>query len=170
MAADSMAPRGGGSYKYRGNPCCSSAVQHHQVCYMWATGSFLRVPHGSTASPLCSSSLNCSITNIKKSSVYSNTGSVSEHVGWIRRELLLKKASSGDISRVLPVLSELEGDDLERIVRWLPGSALVDGKSSFQILPFIMRDCCWFYGLQPRRSRNSTWLTGRRSFVRWPLI
>ena len=100
-------------------------------------------PHGSTASPLCSSSLNCSITNIKKSSVYSNTGGVSEHVGWVRRELLLKKASSGDISRVLPVLSELEGDDLERIVRWLPGSALVDGKSFFQILPFIMR-ILWF--------------------------
>ncbi|KAF9654392.1 hypothetical protein BDM02DRAFT_85235 [Thelephora ganbajun] len=82
-----------------------------------------------TISPRCSSSLNCSITSIKKSSVYSNTGSVSEHVGWIRRELLLKKASSGDISRVLPILSELQSDDLRRIVKWLPGSTGVDGKS-----------------------------------------
>ena len=59
--------------------------------------------------------------------MYSNIGSVSEHVGWIRRELLLKKASSGDISRVLPILSELERDDLQRIVSWLPGSTIVDG-------------------------------------------
>jgi len=82
-----------------------------------------------TISPRCSSSLNCSIVNIKKTSVYSNTGSVLEHVGWIRRELLLKKASSGDISRVLPVLSELQSDDLQRIVRWLPVSTQVDDKT-----------------------------------------
>jgi len=61
--------------------------------------------------------------------VYLYTGGVSEHVGWIRRELLLKKASSGDISRVLPVLSELQSDDLQRIAQWLPGSTKVDGKS-----------------------------------------
>lgn len=67
--------------------------------------------------------------NIKKTWVYSNTGSLSEHVGWVRRELLLKKASSGDISRVLPVLSELRGDALQMIGKWLPGSTVVDGKS-----------------------------------------
>jgi len=50
-------------------------------------------------------------------------------VGWIRRELLLKKASSGDISRVLPVLSELQSDGLQRIVSWLPGSTAFDGRS-----------------------------------------
>lgn len=61
--------------------------------------------------------------------MYSNTGSVSEHVGWIRRELLLKKASSGDISRVLPALSEMRSDDLQRIVLWLPGSVVADGTS-----------------------------------------
>jgi len=74
---------------------------------------------GFTVSPRCSSSLGCSIVNIKKTAVYSNTGGVSEHVGWIRRELLLKKASSGDISRVLPVLSELQSGDLQRIMEWL---------------------------------------------------
>ena len=68
--------------------------------------------------------------------MYSYTGGVSEHVGWIRRELLLKKASSGDISRVLPVLSELQSDDLQRIVQWLPGSTKVDGKSFFGFLTF----------------------------------
>ena len=70
--------------------------------------------------------------NIKKTSVYSHAGSVSEHVGWIRRELLLKKASSGDISRVLPVLSELQSDDLQKIIQWLPGFTQVDGKSCFK--------------------------------------
>ena len=55
-----------------------------------------------------------------------------EHVGWIRRELLLKKASSGDISRVLPALSEMQSDDLQMIVQWLPGSTQVDGKSFFK--------------------------------------
>ena len=84
---------------------------------------------GSGVSARCSSSLSCSITSIKKSPVYSNTGGVSEHVGWIRRELLLKKASSGDISRVLPVLSELQSGDLQRIVSWLPGSTVVDSTS-----------------------------------------
>lgn len=61
--------------------------------------------------------------------MYSNAGSASEHVGWMRRELLLKKASSGGVFRVLPVLSELQSGDLERIVEWLPGSTTVDGKS-----------------------------------------
>ena len=65
--------------------------------------------------------------------MYSNSGSLSEHVGWIRRELLLKKASSGDISRVLPVLSGLRGDDLQKIAKWLPGSGPVDGESSFKL-------------------------------------
>jgi hypothetical protein len=83
--------------------------------------------HGFTTSPRCSSSLKFSIVNIKKNTVYSNSGILSEHVGWIRRELLLKKASSGDISRVLPMLYELERDDLQWIVKWLPGSAGVDG-------------------------------------------
>lgn len=102
------------------------------------TGFLVPDPHGFTTSPRCSSSLNCTIVNIKKTPVYSNAGTVSEHVGWIRRELLLKKASSGDISRVLPVLSELQGHDLRRIAQWLPGSTLVDGKSLIQILPFIL--------------------------------
>jgi hypothetical protein len=63
-----------------------------------------------------------------------------EHVGWIRRELLLKKASSGDISRVLPVLSELQSNDLQRIVTWLPGSTVVDGTS---LIPtFALKDSC----------------------------
>ena len=64
--------------------------------------------------------------------MYSNSGTLSEHVGWIRRELLLKKASCGDISRVSPVLSGLQGEDLRRIGRWLPGTPVVDGKSSFK--------------------------------------
>jgi hypothetical protein len=85
-------------------------------------------PESFTASPKCSSSLKCSIMNVKKISVYSNTGSVSEHIGWVRRELLLKKVLSGDISRVLPILSELQSGDLERIVQWLPGSTQADGK------------------------------------------
>lgn len=85
-------------------------------------------PHGFTPSQRCSSSLNCSIRNIKKSIVYSNSGSLSEHIGWIRRELLLKKSSSGEISRVLPVLSELYGDDLRRIAKWLPESTVVGGE------------------------------------------
>lgn len=71
--------------------------------------------------------------NFKMVSVYSNSGSLSEHIGWVRRELLLKKASSGDIFRVLPVLSGLRGDDLQRIVKWLPGSIEVDGESLFKL-------------------------------------
>jgi len=92
---------------------------------------------GCTTSPRCSASLNCSIMNIRKNSVYSNTGTVSEHVGWIRRELLLKKASSGDISRVLPVLSELRNDDLQMIVTWLPVSTTTDG-TSFFLIPVLI--------------------------------
>lgn len=68
--------------------------------------------------------------------MYAYTGSVSEHVGWIRRELLLKKASSGDISRVLPVLSELQSDDLQRITEWLPGPTAADGKFLFKFPAF----------------------------------
>jgi len=104
-----------------------------------ATGFPLPDPHGFTASPRCSSSLDCTIVNIKRIPVYSNTGSLSEHVGWIRRELLLKKASSGDISRVLPMLSELQGRDLQRIAQWLPGSTLVDGKSLIRISAFTLQ-------------------------------
>jgi hypothetical protein len=74
--------------------------------------------------------------------VYSNTGSVAEHVGWIRRELLLKKASTGDISRVLPLLSELESDDLRRIVTWLPESTEVDGTSVLRISTSVLHGGC----------------------------
>jgi hypothetical protein len=108
-------------------------MRHHQVRKLEFM-KFVLPPHVFTTSPRCSSSLNCSIANIKKTCVYSNSGSLSEHVGWIRRELLLKRASSGDISRVLPMLSELRGDDLQRIVKWLPESIVVDGKS-FGFLP-----------------------------------
>ena len=94
----------------------------------------LPLPHGFTTSPRCSDSLNCSIVNVKRVSVYSNFGNLPEHVGWIRRELLLKKASSGGISRVLPVLSELRGNDLQRVGRWLPGSTVIDGKCLFRLL------------------------------------
>lgn len=106
-------------------------MRRRQVCNVCVRGFLLPDPHGFPTSPRCSSSLNCTITNIKKRSVYSNTGNVSEHVGWIRRELLLKKASSGDVSRVPPLLSELQSGDLQRIVQWLPRSTVVDGTSSF---------------------------------------
>ena len=107
-------------------------MRHHQVRNVRAICFYLLDPDGFTTSARCSNSLCCSIENIKKIPVYSYTGTVSEHVGWIRRELLLKKASSGDISRVLPVLSELENDDLQKIVQWLPESTQVDGKFFFK--------------------------------------